>query len=93
MAYKIQYNPEDTARYPQAGRRKPIPWKRLLLLMAVCAAALWLRRNGIPAFLIPGDPEVTTAAANNMVQNLQQGSSVNEAVTVFCKEILHGAGF
>lgn len=93
MAYKIQYNPEDNNRYPKCKNVRPIRWKRWIFAVCIFGAVLWLRQRGIPDFLIPGDPEVTTAAAENMVANLQQGSTVNEAVTVFCREILHGAGF
>ena len=93
MAYKIQYTPEDNSRYPKFKKRKSIQWKRWLFGAGILAGVLWLRYKGIPDFLIPGDPEITTAAAKNMLENLHQGTSVNDAVTVFCKEILHGAGF
>ena len=93
MAYKIQYNPEENIRYPKIRKRKPVRWKRWFLSAAILAAILWVRQRGMPDFLILGDPEVTTAAVGNMIVNLQQGSSVNDAVTVFCREILHGAGF
>ena len=93
MAYKIQYTPEDNSRYPQVRKSKPIHWKRWLFLAGILFGILWLRRSGIPDFLIPGDPEITSTAAKTMVENLQQGTTVNDAVTVFCKEILHGAGF
>ena len=93
MAYKIQYNPENNSRYPNLPKSKPLHWKPLLFLLGVLAAILWLRQNGIPDFVIPGDPEITTAAAKNMILNLQEGTSVNEAVTVFCHDIIHGAGF
>ena len=93
MAYKIQYNPEENIRYPKPKNRKPIRWKRWLFSAGILAAILWVRQKGIPDFLIPGDPEITTAAAETMIANLQQGSSIHEAVTVFCREILHGAGF
>lgn len=93
MAYKIQYTPEDNARYPKAKANNPFPWKGCLFGVCIVCSILLLRRYGIPDILIPGDPEVTTTAARNMVENLQQGSGVNEAVSVFCKEILRGAGF
>ena len=93
MAYKIQYTPEDNARYPKMKNSKTIPWKRWLFAIAIFAAVLWVREKGVPDFIIPGDPEVTTAATKNMISNLQEGAKVNEAVTVFCKEILNGAGF
>lgn len=93
MAYKIQYSPENARRYPQIGKRKKFPFEGLLMLVLIFAAAIWVRLNGIPEFLIPGDPQVTKAAAATMIADLREGTRVNEAVTAFCKEILHGAGY
>lgn len=93
MAYKIQYSPETGKRYPQTRKRRHVDAGRWVCLLLIVAAALWLRLNGVPDFLIPGDPDITKAAAAMFVDEIQNGSSVNDAVTVFCKEILHGAGF
>lgn len=93
MAYKIHYSEDAAKRYPQKTKRHPIKYGRWVLLMSIIAAALWLRLNGIPDFLIPGDPAVTRQAASAMMENLHSGTGFGDAVTVFCKEILHGAGF
>ena len=93
MAYKIQYTPEEAYRYAQVKDRKPIRLKRWLLVAAILLGIAWVRYNGIPDFLIPGDKEVTVSATKNMVDNLQNGISFNDAVTAFCREILHGAGY
>ena len=93
MAYKIQYSPEDTRRYPSVKNGKPVRWQRWLLAAGILMGILWLWRNGIPELLIPGDAEVTVSAAKHMMDNLRQGQSVNQAVSVFCREILNGAGF
>ena len=93
MAYKIQYTPEDNLRYPNKKQVKLIHWKRWICVGMFLAGFLWVRHNGIPDFLIPGDPEITTVAAKNMLENLRQGTSINDAVSVFCKDILAGAGF
>lgn len=93
MAYKIRYSPETGGRYPQRENRNSIRTGKWVLLLLIIIAAVWLRINGIPDFLIPGDPDVTRAAAASLLSELQNGSSISDAVTVFCKEILHGAGF
>jgi hypothetical protein len=45
----------------------------------------------VPDYFIPGEPEKTKAAATEMVNRLQKGTSVTEAVTGFCKDILYDA--
>ncbi len=93
MAYKIQYSEDSAGRYPQNAKHEPFKYGRWVLLLILFAGALWLRLNGIPDFLIPGDPAVTRQAASAMMENLHSGTAFGDAVTVFCKEILHGAGF
>lgn len=93
MAYKIQYSPENARRYPQVRKQRKFPGESFVVILIVLAAAVWIRLNGIPDFLIPGDPEVTRAAAAVMITDLRQGIKVDDAVTTFCKEILHGAGY
>ena len=93
MAYRIQYSPESIKRYPCKPNRKQTKKYKLIVICLILAAALWVRTTGIPDFLLPGDKEVTRAAAETLVKNVKQGSSMTDAVTVFCQEILHGAGF
>ena len=93
MAYEIHYSVDTSKRYPQNPKHTPIKYGRWLFLSILFVGALWLRLNGIPDFLIPGDPAVTRQAASAMMENLHSGAAFGDAVTVFCKEILHGAGF
>ena len=92
MAYKIQYSPEDARRYPQVRKKSPIKKGRWFGLILVITAALWIRVNGVPDFLIPGDPEVTRAATAMMIDKMQAGASFGDAVTAFCEKIIDGAG-
>ena len=93
MAYRIQYSPEDKKRYPGVKKRIQVRTGQWVVVLLAFGAALCLRIYGVPDFLIPGDPVVTREAAELMMDQLQNGNSLNDAVTVFCKEILHGAGF
>ena len=93
MAYKIQYSPETAKRYPQFRSKKKGKAGKWVVLMMVFAAALWMRINGVPDFLIPGDPEITKTAAAMLMNDIQGGVPVGDAVTTFCEEIIHGAGF
>ena len=91
MSYKIQYTPETAYRYPQ-NKAKKFKWGDIAVLFCILAALTWFRVNGIPEFLIPGDPDVTKAAASGFVAQIRSGEPLREAATVFCKEILLGAG-
>ena len=91
MSYKIQYTPETAYRYPQ-NKAKKFKWVDIAVLFCILVALTWFRVNGIPESLIPGDPDVTKAAASVFVAQIRSGEPLREAATVFCKEILIGAG-
>lgn len=92
MAYKILYSQDAAYRYPQSSSTGRIKWGKWLGGACILAALLWLRGNGVPDFLIPGDPAVTKAAAAILIDELRHHIPVNEAVTTFCETIIHGAG-
>ena len=91
MSYKICYTPEDTKRYPQT-KPKRVPWLKILMIVFVITAVVWLKEQGIPDILIPGDPDITRNAVRTMVSEVQDGESLEDAVFVFCKEILDNRG-
>ena len=93
MAYKIEYSPESARRYPQMQKDKRLKPTKLLILMFAIIAALWMRLNGVPDLLIPGDATVTRAAASDFMNCVQAGVPIGEAVTAFCQTILDGAEF
>ena len=88
MAYKIEYSPEMACRYPQELKSNG-KTKKWLVVGCLVAALLWIRLNGVPDFLIPGNKEVTKEAAGIFVEDLRNGKKVEEAVTEFCKTILN----
>jgi len=93
MAYRIQYSQEMAYRYPQQRTRKKIKPGKWIGLAVLVVALAFMRIYGIPDFLIPGDPAVTKTAVTALIGDIREGSAVNEAITVFCETILHGAGF
>ena len=93
MAYKIEYTPEFSYRYPQTKRKRDATSWKVIMFILLVAAALWMRLNGIPDFLIPGDPVVTRLAASDFFDCVQNGMPIGKAATVFCQQILNGAGF
>lgn len=92
MAYIIQYSPESSGKYPQIKKQNSHKLGGWFLLLAILIAAVWIRIYGIPDFLIPGDPQVTKSAAVMMITNLQEGVKIEDAIAVFCEQILVGAG-
>ena len=92
MAYKIQYSPEKNKNYPQNKRNTKHSYTQLFVAALIIMAVIWVRVNGVPDCLVPGDPVVTRAATATMLNELRAGEPLNNAVTVFCKEILYGAG-
>lgn len=91
MSYKIQYSPETAYLYPKIAQKRRFRAGRWIIAAGVIAAALWLHFQGIPDFIIPGDPAITKAAASALVVDIQNGTDVGDAVTTFCKAILDGA--
>lgn len=91
MSYKIQYSPETANLYPQITSRKQFRVKRWMTVVITVAAVFWVYLYGFPDWLIPGDPEVTKAAASTMVGEMKNGTSFGDAVTTFCKMIIDGA--
>lgn len=91
MGYKIQYTPCNDRRYPPVARSRRGKGGGLWVLLVLVLAFVCLCYNGVPEFLIPGDPQVTRAAAAEMVALIQEGSAVQDAVVIFCKQVLDGA--
>lgn len=87
MGYQITYGPTK-----KRGSKRPT--KRLLglVIVTLIIAGSLIRISGydeiLLQFLLPGDPAVTAAALENMVQNLHDGENVQEAFAGFCREII-----
>jgi hypothetical protein len=88
MSYRIQY---DTKKHPWQKRLKR--QKYVLPVGIICISLLTLGYFGIDKlqFLLPGEPSVTAAALDNMTNSLQEGETLQEAITAFCREILDNA--
>lgn len=91
MAYQITYGPVKQKRAAAKNGRGKV-------LAAIFLAALILSflvsgyREQIAAFLLPGDPDVTAAALQDMAVQIGAGENIGDAFTCFCQEIIENAG-
>lgn len=93
MGYTVHYQPEENRRYPGVRKPKTISGKKILIstLLVLLLIAVWVWAEPIGNFLLPGNPQVTKTAINNMVEGMQEGTSLADAITVFCQEIITNA--
>ena len=93
MSYRIEYGPEIPAPEKKSGGNRGMRfWTAVFLL-----AFVFLVRQNWPegtrvlrSFLLPGEPSVTEAALFEMVEALRTGGQAGEALTAFCRQIIHG---
>ena len=90
MGYKISYVPEASNRYPQVTKKRHVPWNKICIWVILLVFAFWTKENGIPDFLVPGDPELTRQAVKIMLDEMKQGEPIEDVVVVFCESILNG---
>lgn len=91
MAYKIEYSPENAKYYPAIRNEHRLQLRWLICITIVLITILLVKIYGLPDCLIPGDAEVTKAAATNMVKQVQDGAMLQDAVVGFCREIINNA--
>ena len=91
MGYKILY-PGVKKRQYQNSRRLSSK-SRLIIIASLCsalvlAAVLWYTGLG---WILPGDSEVTQYALQTMIDRLQDGEALGDAVAAFCREVVASA--
>ena len=91
MSYKICYFPENSRRYPKVSSVRRLNWSKYIAVLLLFGFGVWVKFQGVPDFLIPGDPEITKQAAEMMITELRNGEPVDDAVLAFCQEILDSA--
>ena len=86
MAYRIKYNLVGPDR--KTTQKSKRTWMIVTALgigglMTIALHLPWARN-----LLLPGDSAVTAAALEGLAENLQQGESLMDAITVFCRNII-----
>ena len=91
MAYRIVYG-------KSVKRKRFIPRKKwifsslrigVMIALLLSALAFPQGRQWIREISLPGDNAVTKEAVEHLVQDLKSGERFDDALEVFCQEILH----
>ena len=88
MAYRIQY---DQVKAPAAGKMDKRGWAAVMMVALAIAAAVTVKVVGltwVQEVLLPGDPAVTAAALEGVVEDLKAGEGLLAALTAFCRYIM-----
>lgn len=88
MGYQIQYAPDVNYRYTTKKKRHLLTGKVFLVFVIVLLVIFSCTVPPIRNWILPGDPNVTNAATEKMVETLQNGEGIREAITAFCIEVL-----
>lgn len=89
MSYCIQY---DSKKHPWEKRISHR--KTVLIAIFICVAILLIGYLGFDKlpYVLPGESDVTALALETMVDSLQDGARLKDAIVAFCQEILDHAG-
>lgn len=92
MSYCIEYEPHKNKLYPKFKVKKQRNLSKIIICITVLLAVVFAcRAEPVRGWLIPGDPQVTSAAFSSMVEQMKQGASVQDAVTAFCVQVINGS--
>ena len=94
MSYQIDYQPVTKLhRLHQCRTRRAALTGLFAGLFLLLVGTGWdAGRSVLRGILFSGDWSVTVEAAEALVHRLGSGENMQEAITVFCREILEGSG-
>lgn len=92
VGYKIQYDGKQPVGDSTNAEKHRVVWLCFLLLTILEITVIGVEQvSGVRDFLLPGDPEAIRLAGRDMIEQIQAGTSVGDAITSFCVEIVrHG---
>lgn len=91
MSYRITYPSFGEEKKQPIAKRGWTGVAAAALVAALVFGAIAVKNTGltwVQTYLLPGDPAVTAAALDGMVEDLRNGKSLGEAVKDFCQEII-----
>lgn len=90
MGYQILYESGGIKTKIPSGKKKQrkstIEWAMILLPIVLLLALV--KNSGFRRFILPGNKDVTEAAIIRLVDSIQRGDHLDEAVTAFCRQII-----
>ena len=91
MSYRIDYAPQKTRKKNTRHPGRSVIAFVLLLFVIISAVQVSGLQEHLVPLLLPGDPQVTQEAFVQLVERLHRGEGFQQAVVVFCQQILDGA--
>ena len=93
MSYAIHYGPERKWPEPELSKNRKYIFAVFVLVAVVAGVVLW--PQGVQALrlaLCPWLDQDLVSAWSDMVARVREGTSVVQAVTAFCREVIFNAG-
>lgn len=90
MAYRIEYGPPfQPPQKKRSTTRLRIMTAACLLLFVLLVRQAWPEgTEKLRQFLLPGEPTVTQEAFYSMIEGIQDGVPMGDALTAFCQQIV-----
>lgn len=91
MAYRVEYGPAIPTKY----QKKPVSHRIRSMTAAFLLGFVFLVSQFFPAgtavlrhYILPAAPTVTEAALRDLMSDIREGVSLNDAFTAFCVQII-----
>ena len=94
MDYQVEYDSVGKEEKQKPDRHRVSGVIAVVMVCVLVLGAVTIKTVGLPwveSVLIPGDPEITASAWQQMIEDLRKGGSMTDAVTAFCREIIENA--
>lgn len=87
MSYKIQYSPEFAKRYPTRRKQKRSSLT-FIITVGILLVAYFAFGTDFINVLFPKDRVVAVSAFSGLVESVESGASVKNALLEFCREMI-----
>ena len=89
MAYKVVYGPMPKSQKKPGILRFQVLTALCLVLFSLGVRTVWPEgREVMQEFLLPGEQNATQAAFGEMLEGLENGQTLSDAVMAFCRQIV-----
>ena len=88
MAYKIQYKSGDDRRYPIKQLKRKRRYSSIIFACFILIALLSGSLFRVYDKLLPAELQSTKIATLMLLETLKEGKSIEDAVLVFCRQII-----